>query len=230
MHGNLDDHDVFVLKAIDDRLTILGVRIGGEETYSRCEILVPSDEPGEPPLRHVCLVEREVGTEDLRFYTGATDLLRVTRRRRGGPRTDPWRTRVARTLRSIGDGTEYDVTTPDGGRIGAIRKEPPGARQYAVSDGSGAELVVVIQESESVAVKDLPGRLLLSRPLAMDRFAFWRGVRRLGWLEPDRSTRTDSTLDLTLDGEHGIDRRLALAVSCLDILRYRSSSSGGGGG
>ena len=110
----------------------------------------------------------------------------------------------------------YDVIDVSGTTIGTIERVL-GERQYRVSDSSGAEPMVVVQEHEYTTVK---GWMTSSRPFAADRFAFWRGDQRLGWHEPSRSPG-QSTLDMTIDGEHVIDRRLALAVSCLDLLRIR---------
>ena len=74
--------------------------------------------------------------------------------------------------------------------------------------------MIVIQESE----ESLKGWLTSSRPWSSDRFAFWRGDRRLGWHEPGASAGS-STVDMTADGDRLVDRRLGLAVSCLDVLR-----------
>lgn len=97
-----------------------------------------------------------------------------------------------------------------------------GERQYRVCDAAGTPVMSAIQEFEPVRAHELLARLTMERPIADDRFAFWHDKRRVGWLEPDRHTRTDSTLDMTLDDKHRVDRRFGLAVSCIDVLRQRN--------
>ena len=212
-HVDPNEHDVFLLKAVVDGVAVFGVQLSRSRTLTACEIQLPGGE-------RVCFAEREGIDDDIRFYTDAskaTELLRVTARRRqlrgGGLRRT-----LSTALRAIAAGRTYDVSAADGPAIGAIHKVV-GERQYHVSDTRpDSEPMIVIQEPEAGSLKQWAQS---SRPLSNDRFAFWRGERRLGTHEPHPG-RTDSTLDLTLDGERTVDRRLALAVSCLDLLRVRN--------
>lgn len=224
MDGGCNEHDVFVLKAVDDVPTILGVPLGRDPTFTRCDVFVPREgAPGVWPLERLCLVETEVGTGEIRFTAQAAapaELLRLTARRQPSIRTGQWRTTLAGALSTLTQKLVCDVIAADGRRIGSIRPEW-GERTYRVTDSAVGEPVIAVQEAEPLEIKQLPARLLSGRPFARDRFAFWSGDRRLGTLAPDRTTTTDWTLDMTSDSRHTIDRRLALAVSCLDILRGR---------
>ena len=82
-----------------------------------------------------------------------------------------------------------------------------------------AEPVIVIQESEGPTLK---GLFTASRPFSDDRLRLVaRRVRAWGRTRPEPA-RTDSTLDLTADGARTLDRRLAIAVCCVDVLRIRN--------
>ena len=197
------------------------------KTLTRCEIFRPADTAPaagasvaiQPPLFYV---ERTDLRKDIGFYADATRttaLLRVQPR----PRIDPaarglWS--KAASLVAMKD-TAYDVFQIDGTKLGEIHKML-GERQYRVCDAAGTQLMSAIQESEPVRARELVARLTMERPIADDRFAFWHDKRRVGWLEPDRHTRADSTLDMTLDEQRRVDRRLGLAVSCIDVLRQRN--------
>ena len=214
-----------LLRALVDRWTVFGVTLSRRKTFTRCEVLVPADAPGRtnagPSGEALCFVEQRFAEQGISFYsdaTKATELLRVTEHPPDGA--------LKKVAGFFGyPDTTYDVTDADGTRIGGIRKLF-GQRTYHVSDASGTELLRVVQEFESIPITELAGWLLLRRPFANDRFAFWRGDRRLGWLHPDRNTQTDSTVDMTLDSDHLVDRRLSLAVSCLDLLRARDEGGG----
>lgn len=171
---------------------------GGEKFPAR-------DSPGSPLGELLCFAEREFFgfKEDIRLYgdaTKTTELLRVKARQRYHP------------------STTYDVTEADGTRVGVIQKIF-GEQQYCVSDASDTELMIAMKDS--IAIKQMLARLLSGHPLTASRFVFWRGNRQLGSYEASPSTRTESTVDMTPDHEHIIDRRLGLAVSCLDVLRVR---------
>jgi hypothetical protein len=165
----------------------------------------------------VCFVERDFG-EDICFYgdaTKVTELLRVKGQSRL-VRTGRWRRTVSDALHAVAHGRTYDVTEADGTRIGVIHKSL-GERQYDVSDTADTEPMFVRLEDETSTLKEW---VRSARPFSNDRFAMWRGDCRLGWHEPSPA-RTDSTIDLTPAGEHIVDRRLVLAVGCLDLLRAR---------
>lgn len=208
-HASLCDHDVFVLKALPDGLPFGLPRIQ-RASLTTCEVFAPGGE-------HLCFVECGLVTGELGFYADSsktTALLRVEPRRRIARDPEKQRRTLTGIVRALTRDPIYDVMEPDGTAIGAIEKFF-GERHYNVSDGSGAEPMIVIQENEETTFK---GWLTSSRPWSSDRFAFWRGDRRLGWHEPGR-TAGSSTVDMTADGDRLVDRRLGLAVSCLDVLR-----------
>lgn len=219
--ASLNDHDVFLLRAAGG-LRIAGLQLTGTNTLKSCDVFLPGD-GGEAIGEHVCFVEREAGRE-IGFCadsTRTTELLRVTIRR--APTGGLWRT-LASIARDMFRDCTYDVTESDGRSIGAI-KAVGAERQYEISDAiPDTEPIIVIQEAEEVSFKQWA---LSARPFSDDRFAVWRGGRRLGALVPDRA-RTDSTLDMTLDGARVVDRRLVLAAVCLDLLRSRDEGGGGG--
>jgi len=221
--ASLNDQDVFLLRARGG-LRIWGQQLTGENTLKSCDVFLPGD-GGEAIGEHVCFAEREAGLE-IGFYADSmrtTELLRVTIRC-PTPTGGLWRT-LASVARDMFRDCTYDVTEPDGTSIGAI-KQVGAQRQYEISDAvPDTEPIIVIQEAEEVSVKQWA---LSARPFCRDRFAVWRGGRRLGTLVPDRA-RTDTTLDMTLDGERVEDRRLVLAAVCLDLLRLRNEDGGGGG-
>ncbi len=200
---NPHDHDIFELRAVVDGVSAFGVQLSRNKTFTKCAVCLPNGVG-------LCFVERDLDT--IRFYADAsrtTELLRVAPRKRRG-------------LRSLWSGPMHDVSDPDGKAIGVIHKVF-GERQYEVGDmRSETEPIIVIQEPET-SIKEWARS---SRPFSNDRFAFWDGTRRLGSLVP-HPARTDSTLDMTPDSGRAMDRRLGLAVSCLDLLRERDEGGGG---
>jgi hypothetical protein len=124
--------------------------------------------------------------------------------------------------------TPYDLTDTGGRRIAVIRKELCD-REYQVMDpAEHAELLVAIREFDSVGVRELAMRAMAGRLLTIERFALWHGQRRAGSYESSASSKLDWTLDMTADAERLADRRLALAVACMDQLRPREDAGGGG--
>jgi len=215
--ASLNDHDVFLLRAAG------GLRLSGtrENRLNSCDVFLPGH-GGEALGEHVCFVER--ASLEFDFYADSTRTTELLRVRFGSLRTGGLRRTLANVGRSVVSGPTYDVTEPDGTRIGAIKKQFA-KRRFEISDAiPGTEPIIVIQEAEEVSFKQWA---LSARPFSRDRFAVWRGGRRLGTLVPDRA-RTDSSLDMTLDGERIADRRLVLAAVCLDMLRFRNEGGGGG--
>lgn len=213
---NLCEHDVFLLRALVERDALFGVLLGADKTFRQCEVLTAEGE-------RVCSVERDFTDGDIRFYCDAAktmELLRVTACKRY-ERAGSLRQTLRNALRAVVSPRMYEVTDADGATIGVIEKDL-GERQYRLSAASSDTAVVVIQEVEQTSIK---GWVQSSRPFSNDRFAFWHGDRRLGSHVPDRS-RTDSTIDMTPDKALVADRRLALAVSCLDVLRQRDEGGG----
>ena len=122
----------------------------------------------------------------------------------------------------------YDVTDADGRRIGVIRKEL-GDREYEVFDaGEQVKLLTALRESDIASVREMAKRALTGRPVTIERLGFWHGERRVGSYESSASSKLDWTLDMTVDAERLIDRRLVLAVACMDQLRPRDDAGGGG--
>ena len=206
---------------------MVGIATKRVKTLRRCEIFLPADPAParaatvatQPPLFYVA--RTGVG-KDVGFYADATRtrvMLRVQARSRIDPAAKGLWSKAA-SLVAMKD-TAYDVLQIDGTKLGEIHKLF-GERQYRVCDAAGTELMSAIQDFETIRARELLARLTMERPIADDRFAFWHGERRVGWLEPDRYTRTDSTLDMTLDDKRRVDRRLGLAVSCIDVLRQRN--------
>lgn len=116
--------------------------------------------------------------------------------------------------------TTYHVSDADGTRIGGIRKLF-GERTYHVSDAFDTDLMNIVQEFESIPNQGASWMAVPARSVRT------RSLRVLARRPPDRlaSTgplhQTESTIDMTLDSEHLVDRRLSLAVMCLDLLRAR---------
>lgn len=209
---NVGDHDLFVLKAVP---------FGWSKSFTKCEVFVPGYKPGLGTASSgslVCFVEWGLILDDLCFYSDAkktTELLRVKARPAKG-------SAFRKMAAFFSSGQTYEVRQADGTKIGVITRAS-GERRYHISDSSEIERVIVTQDPEPLSLREVPARLLLKRPFANDRFAFWHGDRRVGSLEPDRRTQTDSIVDMTPDREHMIDRRLCLAVGCLDVLRPKAS-------
>ena len=173
----------------------------------------------------MCFVEREAGLE-IGFYadsTRTTELLRLTIRL--APTGGLWRT-LDSVARDMFRDCTYDVTEPDGTSIGAI-KEVGAKLQFEISDAIPDTRADHRHPGGRGGLVQAMGAV---RPSVLQsRFAVRRGGRRLGTLVPARA-RTDSTLDMTLDGERVADRRLVLAAVCLDLLRFRDEGGGSGGG
>jgi uncharacterized protein YxjI len=178
-------------------------------------LLGPDDEQGAP----FCFVEQKrfKFKEDIRFYTDdtkTTELMRIKARQRFDPRA------------------RYDVTAPDGSKIGEIQKvfgKSLIRSTYQLYDAYGNEVAQARERSLPVA---LFRRLVGLVPYIGDyanwlpiayHFDFLRGEERLGshtrklW-----SFRDVYTIDLTGDPQHSLDRRLILANAVgMDALQAR---------
>src|SRR3954471_21594824 len=103
------------------------------------EFSLPED--GDKPGQPFCFVEQKrfKFKEDIRFYTDdskTTEIMRIKARQRFDPRA------------------RYDVTTPDGAKIGDIQKvfgKSLLRSTYALFDASGAELATVHERNRFVA-------------------------------------------------------------------------------
>jgi uncharacterized protein YxjI len=198
-------HDRFVLR---QRIRLV---------INQYEFSLPQDgdQPGEP----FCFVEQKrfKFKEDIRFYTDetkTTEVMRIKARQRFDPRA------------------RYDVTTPDGQKIGEIQKvfgKSLLRSTYQLFDATGNELAVVQERSLPVA---LFRRLVGLIPYLGDyadwlpiayHFDFLRGEEKLG--SHNRQLwkfRDVYTIDMSGDPQRTIDRRLILANAVgMDALQAR---------
>jgi uncharacterized protein YxjI len=173
------------------------------------------DRPGEP----FCFVhqKRFKFKEDIRFYTDegkTSELMRIKARQRFDPRAT------------------YDVTSPDGAKIGEIQKvfgKSLLRSTYRLGDPNGTEICISRERNMAVA---LFRRLVGFVPYVGDfanwlpiayHFDFLRGEERLGSHSRQLWKFTDVyTIDMTPDTGHTVDRRLILAIAVgMDALQAR---------
>jgi uncharacterized protein YxjI len=184
---------------------------------NRYEFFLPGDDgqPGEP----LCFVEQKRFTfkEDIRFYADETksrELLRIKARQRFDP--------VAR----------YDVTEPDGTKIGQIQKAFGASllrSTYILYDETGEETARARERSLWVALirrlwDFIPyvGAVADWVPIPY-HFEFKRGDQLLGvhYRQPFKF-RDTYTIDFSFDPERTLDRRLVLAAAVgMDALQAR---------
>jgi uncharacterized protein YxjI len=198
-------HDRFVLR---QRIRLV---------INQYEFSLPSDgdKPGEP----FCFVEQKrfKFKEDIRFFTDDTktsELLRIKARQRFDPRA------------------RYDVTAPDGSKIGEIQKvfgKSLLRSTYQMFDAAGNEVAVAQERNRFVA---LFRRLVGFIPYIGDyadwlpiayHFDFIRGEEKLG--SHNRQLwkfRDVYTIDMSPDSGHTVDRRMILAIAVgMDALQAR---------
>jgi len=180
------------------------------------EFSVPSaDDDGSP----ICFVEqaRFKFKEDIRFFTDdskSQELMRILARQRFDPRA------------------RYDVTLPDGSKVGEIQKVFGSSllrSTYTLFDAGGNELARVRESKLWVALfrrfiglipyVDTVAEWL---PIPYD-FDFLRGEELLGTHRRRRwKWRDIYDLDLSADTERTLDRRLVLAAAVgMDALQAR---------
>ncbi|HEX8067764.1 MAG TPA: hypothetical protein VF520_14685 [Thermoleophilaceae bacterium] len=155
--------------------------------------------------------------EDIRFFADASrtvELMRIKARQRFDPRA------------------RYDVTAPDGTRIGEIQKvfgKSLLRSTYTLFDWAGNEVATVRERSMAVAlVRRLVGFVPYLDyvadflPIPYD-FVFVRGEAELGSQVRRRwRIRDVYTIDMTGDPSRSIDRRLVLAIAVgMDALQAR---------
>jgi uncharacterized protein YxjI len=169
---------------------------------------------GEPPF---CFVEqaRFKFKEDIRFFTDdskSTELMRIKARQRFDPRAT------------------YDITAPDGGKIGEIRKvfgQSLIRSTYEISTPTG--LIVARERNLAVA---LFRRLVGLVPYVGDfadwlpipyHFDFLRDGAQIGFHQRRiGSFRDVYDIDVSGDPERTVDRRLILAAAVgMDALQAR---------
>jgi uncharacterized protein YxjI len=200
-----NEHDRFILRQ----------RI--RPVINQYEFSLPGDDgtPGVP----FCFVEQKRFSfkEDIRFYTDETkqqEVMRLKARQRFDPRA------------------RYDVTAPDGTKIGEIQKVFGASllrSTYALYGAGGEELATASEKSLMVA---LLRRLVGFVPYVGDfadwlpipyHFDFKHGDTVLGTHSRQAFKFRDTyTIDLSDDPQHTLDRRLVLAVAVgMDALQAR---------
>jgi uncharacterized protein YxjI len=201
---NPNDHDRFVLQ---QRIRFV---------INQYEFSVPD---GESDGEAFCFVEqaRFKFKEDIRFYTDDSkshELQRILARQRFDP------------------SARYDVTTPDGAKVGEIQKVFGASllrSTFKLFDSSGAEVATVRERSLPVAlfrrfVGFIPyiGGFADWLPIPYD-FEFRHGEQLLGEHRRRRFKWRDTyDIDLTADAERRLDRRLVLAAAVgMDALQAR---------
>jgi uncharacterized protein YxjI len=173
------------------------------------------DQPGEP----FCFVEQKrfKFKEDIRFFTDATkttELLRIKARQRFDPRA------------------RYDVTAPDGSKIGEIQKvfgKSLFRSTYQLFDAAGNEVAVAQERSLPVAIF----RRIVGFVPYIGNYADWlpipyhfdfiRGEQLLGTNNRQLWKWRDTyTLDMSPDTPRTVDRRMILAIAVgMDALQAR---------
>jgi uncharacterized protein YxjI len=155
--------------------------------------------------------------EDIRFFTDDSkteELLRIKARQRFDPRA------------------RYDVTAPDGTKVGEIQKVFGASllrSTYEIHPANGGDPVIARERSLPVA---LFRRLVGFVPYLGDvadwlpipyHFDFMRGDRVIGSHERKRwSLRDRYTIDMSDDPERTVDRRMILAIAVgIDALQAR---------
>ena len=166
-----------------------------------------------------CFVEQKrfKFKEDIRFFTDESkrdELLKILARQRFDPRA------------------RYDVTLPDGTKVGEIQKAFGKSllrSEYRIFDASGEEVAAARERSLPVAlfrriVGVIPFVEIVAEwlPIAYD-FEFKRGDRVLGHHRRRRwKWRDIYDLDFSADTERSLDRRLVLALAVgMDALQAR---------
>jgi uncharacterized protein YxjI len=180
------------------------------------EFSVPDEDgDGEP----FCFVEqaRFKFKEDIRFYTGddkEQELLRIKARQRFDP------------------AARYDVTLPDGTKVGEIQKvfgKSLLRSTYTLYDATGEEVAEVRERSMAMAlIRRLAGFIPYVEnvadwlPFPYD-FEFRSGEELLGSHSRRRFKWRDIyDMDFTPDAERRLDRRLVMATAVgLDALQAR---------
>jgi uncharacterized protein YxjI len=155
--------------------------------------------------------------EDIGFYTDETrsvELMRIKARQAFDP-----------TAR-------YDVTTPDGTKVGEIQKvfgKSLLRSTYQLYDAAGNDVAIVTEKNKVVAlirrlVGFIPylGDFADFLPIPYD-FVFLRGEEELGIHSRTRWKLRDTyAIDMSADPQRTIDRRLVLAIAVgMDALQAR---------
>ncbi|HEV3473352.1 MAG TPA: hypothetical protein VG408_09175 [Actinomycetota bacterium] len=175
--------------------------------------------PNDTPGRVFCFVRQKMFKfkEDVRFFTDesmSTEILRIKARQR----FDPTAT--------------YDVTMPDGTKIGGFQKvfgKSLLRSSYRLLDANGQEVATATELKLWVAllrrlVGFIPnvGNFANWLPIPY-HFVFQRGERVLGHHKRQLWKFNDTyTLDLTPDTDRTLDRRLVMAIAvAMDAFQAR---------
>lgn len=200
-----NDHDVFILR---QRL---------RPVINQYEFSLPS--ANGTPNPPICFVEQKrfKFKEDIRFYADESktqELMRIKARQRFDPRA------------------RYDVTAPDGSKIGEIQKVFGASllrSTYGLFGADGAEVARASEKSLPVA---LFRRAVGFVPYVGDfadwlpipyHFDFKRGETVLGTHSRQAFKFRDTyTIDMSGDAQRTLDRRLVLAIAVgMDALQAR---------
>jgi uncharacterized protein YxjI len=201
-----NDHDRFVLR---QRFKLV---------INQYEFSLP-DAEGDGESEAFCFVEQKrfKFKEDIRFFTDASkasELMKILARQRFDPKA------------------RYDVTTPDGAKVGEIQKVFGASllrSTFTLFDAHGGEVARVRERSLPVAlVRRLIGFVPYIGgyadwlPIPYD-FEFLRDDERIGLHRRRRMKWRDTyDIDLTADRERVLDRRLVLAIAVgMDALQAR---------
>jgi uncharacterized protein YxjI len=150
--------------------------------------------------------------EDIRFFADENEAREL------------WRIK-ARSLMELGG--RYDVTTPEGERIGVLGKvfrQSLFRSTWSIMDADGQELAVAKERSFSVALIRRAADLVPYADFVPIPFHFTidDGDTKIGDLNRRMGFRDTYDLDVSGDTERKIDRRLAIALGiALDALQSR---------
>jgi uncharacterized protein YxjI len=175
--------------------------------------------PDDTPGRVFCFVRQKMFKfkEDVRFFTDETmtvELMRIKARQRFDPRAT------------------YDVTTPEGTKIGQFQKVFGSSlfrSTYRLFDANGQEVATATEANLAIAlirrlVGFIPnlGNFANWLPIPY-HFIFQRGEQIIGHHRRQLWKFRDTyTLDLTADSERTLDRRLVLAIAvAMDAFQAR---------
>lgn len=199
-----------------DRFTIRQ-RLKAVKNVYEVRVALPGDEEGEL----VAYVEQKTFAlkEDLRFWADearTTELFRIKARQRFDPRA---RYRVT-------DAQEADI-----GELGKAFRSSLVRSTWRICSPSSEEIAWASERSlfrsllrrliGLAGLIPLVGNLIELIPI-LYHFDFYRGDQQIGSLERRLGFRDRYVLDLSGDGEHAIDRRLAIGLGvAMDALQAR---------
>ena len=170
----------------------------------RISAVVPGVSEGQP----VAFVrqKRMAIKEDIRFFEDENETRELFR---------------IKARRAIDIGGRYDVTDPDGQRIGVLERRFAKSlvrSTWRILDAQEAEVATAQEKSVLIAILRRVQDML---PLPY-HFTLLRGGQEVGRVSRHFSFRDRYTLDLAGDSERAVDRRLGVALAvALDTLQDR---------